>query len=205
MTMPTNTPDPAAEGTASGAPATGGQPAIDWETDANPYKKRFAGLQAKYQTDAAQWQAGSTKLFDATEQLKALTGDHEALRTQFAALDAKEKAAAQELAGLKVAQERTGIIVKEFPDLLGLEADGLLPSDTGDALRGKLTAMRGKLGELGKQQAAAALGAGTPPASQKPDPVPAGTLLQQAMAAMKQGNMAEYDRLYGAYLAESNK
>ncbi len=192
----TQAPEPGAEGTANGAPATAGQQATDWQTKAQEWQNRYAGLQGKFQQEQAKWAETAHKLQTVTEQLQATVGEKEGLAAQLASLNEAHGTTQTELATLKAKQARTSLIMAEYPDLLELETKGLLPDGNGDDLKGKLTTLRETLKARGAEAVTKTVQGSTPP-----PPTPTGNKtaddLRAAMfTALSQGNMAEYNQLY---------
>ncbi len=204
--------DGAAAGTGQAAPATSQQPAIDWESTANPYKEyktRFTGLQGKLQQVTNEFDATKLKLGDLDEKHTKLTGDFEVKRAELDTLTAKHAQATADSAALQAKYERLQTVMLKFPDLLPFMSDGkdspdLLPTGKGEDLEKSLTAFR----EVIKKQGAAtakelvqgstsgAGGAGTSAATKQTKE----DLLRLAIKAQREGKLDEYDHYYGEFL-----
>ncbi len=198
-----------AGGTGTAAPTSATQPQTDWESQANPYRTRFTGLQGKYQQEKEKWtgdlQTVNTKLFDANEALTKLSGEHAALKTQFDALGVKKGERDDAYGVMEEKLGRLTTIATEFPDLLPFYKDGLLPEGTGDDLKTKLAAFRARLGDLGKQQAADALAGASPTAPTPQPPKSSSDLWEQAKKALSEGKLDEYQKLYDEYVKATPK
>lgn len=123
---------------------------VDWQA-------RYNGLNKHYQEKHAEWQAkfndANAAATSATSQATELTGRLSQLDTQ---LKEKETAlgqistefqtTAQKAATLQADLDRKNLLIKDYPDLLGHEAQGLIRPDlTGDELRAHLDAHRNTL------------------------------------------------------------
>jgi SMC interacting uncharacterized protein involved in chromosome segregation len=172
----------------------------DWESPTNPYKSRFTGLQGKYQSELQKWQAENTKLFDVTEQLSKLNGERDSLATQFDAFKVKHGELESAKGVLEEQYGRLRTIATEFPDLLVFEKDSLLPDGTGDELKKKLEAFRGKLKDLGQAQAVQAITGASPTAPTPQAPKSSLDLWNQAKQALAEGRIDEYHKLYDEYI-----
>jgi hypothetical protein len=196
----TSAADAGAGGTSQAAPAPAAQPVIDWESPQNPYKTRFTGLQGKHQQEQQKWQAESAKLFDVTEQLTKLSGEKDSLAAQFDTFKVKHGDLEDAKGVLEEQLGRLKTIATEYPDLLAFEKDGLLPDGTGDELKAKLTAFRGKLKDMGQQQAVQAIAGASPTAPTPSQPKSSTDLWNQAKQALTEGKIEEYHKLYEEYI-----
>jgi hypothetical protein len=196
----TSAAETGAGGTGQAAPAPAAQPVVDWESPTNPYKSRFTGLQGKYQSELQKWQAENAKLFDVNEQLTKISGERDALATQFDAFKVKHGELEDAKGVLEEKLGRITTIATEFPDLLAFEKDGLLPDGVGDDLKKKLEAFRGKLKDLGQAQAVQAITGASPTAPTPQPPKSSDELWNQAKAALAAGNIDEYHKLYDEYI-----
>lgn len=198
------------EPTASGAGSSSNQPDYralydQAKKEEETWRNRFTGLQGKYQTEQKKWQEDNARLADTESSYKKVLGEHEATSMTLKQI-AEEKAQRElELNKTKSELERFKIVATEYPDLLPMEKDGLLPSSTGDELRKQLAALQGHLKgvkiEAVKENASGS-SPSNPPGSSRAS---ASDLLKQATQAMLSGNQAEYDKLYNAYIAETSK
>jgi hypothetical protein len=167
---------------------------------ATEWRNRFTGLQTTYQRDQARWKSDADKLAEVSEASAKLQEERGSLAASAAELQEKHDQMLTELTTLKAQQERQTILIKEFPQLLSLEADGLLPDDTGDELRAKLKKLSDKLVALNKDAFKESLSGAspTPPApkgEEKPEDI-----LARAMQAYREGKFPEYDQAYSDYL-----
>ncbi len=193
-----------ASGTGDPAPAGGNAPGTATQPD-------LAALQAElatWQSRATGWQKSYQTEFDAhkltkttLEQLqeangKVVSGQAEIV-TERDALKKKEEELSANLGTTNAQLERLTMITTEFPELVPFIKDGLIPDVTGEDLRAKLTAFSGKImsltnlsaEQIAKQKADGA----TPPPP--PDNPKKDSFKEQAIVALKAGNMAEYNRL----------
>jgi chromosome segregation ATPase len=185
-----------------GAGGTGGQPAPNQpkpEETVEHWQSRFFGLQGAHQktveelkTKAAEWENNfktlNTKLTDTTGRYETLSLEHKSVQENLAK-------ATQDLTNVNARLQRLDMIGKEFPELIQMEVNGLLPAGSGDELSGKLKLLRDALKQQGSANAAALLNGKTPAADDKPAPTTKEGLRVQAMAAYNKGNLAEYDRI----------
>lgn len=202
-----NTADGAAPGTGQAAPGTSNHPAIDWESNDNPYKEfkaRHAGLQGKYQQMTNEYDKFKLQHGDLEEQHTKLTGDFEARSVELTSLKTRYDEATAGSKALQAKYDRLQMVVTQFPDLASfLGADDktdLLPTGTGDELKAKLTAFRDA---MKKQGAAAAKelvqgATGGTPSEQKPKSKE--EFLQLAIKAQREGKLDEYDHYYNEFL-----
>jgi len=183
--------DPPAGGTAHGASA----PVIDWESDDNPYKKRFAGMQKSYSTLQTEVDTGKTKTFDLDAALKTALGEKDAFALQNKSLSEKHDTAASELDVTKESLARLNVIIADYPDLLDFEKQGLLPDGAGDELKTKLGNFKTALTARGAAAVTDLLKGATPPAP----PAPPGTrtpeiIRAEAFKAMREGKVDDYNK-----------
>jgi hypothetical protein len=211
MSTPNDTTaDGTAPGTSTAASSTSNQPAVDWDSDKNPYKEykaRHSGLQGKYQQMTTEYDKFKLQHGDLEEQHKKLTGDFEARGIELTTAKTRLDEATAGSKALQAQYERLGVVLRQFPDLAPfLGADDktdLLPTGTGDELKAKLTAFRDA---MKKQGAAAAKelvqgstgGTGGTPPEQKPKSKE--EYLQLAIKAQREGKLDEYDHYYNEFL-----
>jgi hypothetical protein len=208
MTTPAETtPDPGAATTGNNATATttGQQAAIDWESADNPYKKRFVGQQGAYQKLFGEHETLKGKNFDLDQQVKAVLGEKDSFAAQMATIKEQHDTASGELEVLKASRARLDLIVKEFPDLLEFEAQGILPDGNEEEIKPKLTAFRDALARRGSAEAQKVLGGGTPPPPPPAKDKTAKEHLADAIAAQRKGDMAVYEAEYAKYIDELTK
>jgi hypothetical protein len=169
----------------------------DYKAEAETWKNRFTGLQGRYQQERDAHLSAQAKITDLEGTLTQLRGDVEAKGLEITSLTGqvtewktKHTAADAELGRLKM-------VAADFPDLLSLEAKGLLPAGAGDELKGKLTTLRETLKTQGQQNTA----------QQKVGETPAQPVVQTAqrqtlMAAVRAAKTkADYDAAVKAYEA----
>ena len=200
------TPEPTGEptGTAGNLP----DPDAKAKADAAEWQRRFAGLQSKYQQEQGKWVEASAKLLDYDTQLRAVTGELEALKTTNNTFAEEKDTFQTELETTKGELERLRIITKEFPHLVPLlgekEEDDVLPDGSGDELRAKLKTLSGRLDTLKKGAVTESVSGASP--SNPPPSIKGGeSLLKQAIDAMRKGDAAEYDKLYTQYVNQSSQ
>jgi hypothetical protein len=209
-TQTDTTIDGAAQGTGQAASGTSTQPAVDWDSDKNPYKEykaRHSGLQGKYQQMTTEYDKFKLQHGDLEEKFTKLNGDFEARGIELTGLKTKYDEATTTGKALQAKYDRLQLVVTQFPDLASfLGADDktdLLPTGTGDELKAKLAAFRDA---MKKQGAAAAKelvqgstgGTGGTPAEQKPKSKE--EFLQLAIKAQREGKLDEYDHYYNEFL-----
>lgn len=174
--------------------------------DAEEWKKRFAGLQGKYQQEQTKWAEASAKMLDFDTENKRLSGELEALRVEQQKAVEDRDSYLTDLDIKSAELERIGIITREFPHLLPLmgvkEDEDTLPDGTGDELRAKLKVMSEKIESI-KKGARDEYSSGQSPEN-PPAPLNADSgLLKQAIDAMRAGKMDEYNQLYAQYIEKS--
>jgi len=189
--------------TGQAAASTATQP--DWESDDNPYKKRFAGMQASYQKTHGELETLKGVKFDLEQQVTKVLGERDALSTQLVAANEAKDTATSELVVLKAAGDRQKLIIAEFPDLLQFEVQGLLPDGVGDELKTKLTAFKAAIDARGQAALADFRRGATPPPPDPATPKTSKELLQLAIAAQRAGKMDEYQTLYDQFIQAKAK
>jgi len=198
-----------AAGPAADNKTTGGQP--DYKalyeqalTDLETAQKRFTGLQRVYQGERAKWETDAGKLADLENQLKTFVGEKEKLALDLQSLTAKLEETAQTASKRQAELDRLKLIASSFPQLLPLEAEGLLPSDSGEALKAKLEKLAKTITAKGQAEAAALLkgsAPASPPAAKTDNPE---ELKKAAFAAQKAGKVDDYNRLMDDYFRAIN-
>jgi len=173
------------------------------QTEAQTNMSRFVGMQGKYQTEKSKWESQMAQVKDLPTQLATTQEQFDKAQQEAQQLKEQLDLANSEAQVARLQADRLNIIVKEFPQLLQFEADGLLPDDSGDELRTKLTAFSKRLTDIGgdafKQMMIGASPASPTSAGQKS----ATDLWKEVGEALRTGNMAEYDKAYAAYLQAS--
>jgi len=202
--MPNEIPESTAGGTGNAASPTGTQQ-IDWQAQSAEWQTRFTGLQGKYQQEQAKWKADSAKLFDLEQAQVKLSGERDAISAQLVTLQDELGLAKTETELVKVTEARLRTVVKDFPELIAFELQGLLPDAEGEELTAKLTAFKTSLEQIGKSAVQQVASAATPP-----PPAPAGQrtakqALLEATAAIKDGDMGKYETLYTEFVQLSGK
>ena len=196
---PTNPP---AGGTGLPAPT----PGIDWESNDNPYKKKFIGMQGAVQKLQGEKETFQSKAFDLDTSLKAVLGEKETLVLEKAALAEKHDTVAGELDVTKETLARLNVIIADYPDLLDFEKQGLLPDGTGEELKTKLGAFKIALSARGAAVATDLLKGATPPppanASHAKSPA---DIKAEAFQAMREGRIADYEKAMDEYFKASAK
>jgi len=169
------------------------------QEDATLYKKRFSGLQGTYQRDKAKWHTAD----DTIKEFEERAGLWEDERSKLTARVEELETSQVELDVTKASLERLQIIATEFPALLSLESDGLLPDAVGDDLREKLESMSEHLVKTGKKAIEQNL-EGSVPRIKGEDPSTIEELERARVAAFKKGDMEEYDRLSNEYYQQKD-
>ena len=185
----------------AGGPAhAASAPVIDWESDDNPYKKKFIGMQKPYQKLHDEHEKLESKVFDLDTVYKAALGEKEALALEKASLAEKHDTAAGELDVTKQTLARLNVIIAKFPDLLDFEKQGLLPDGAGEELETKLGNFKTALTARGAAAVTAQLQGATPPAPATP-PAARGpeAIREEAFQAMREGRVDDYNRLIDDY------
>jgi hypothetical protein len=171
------------------------------------WQKRFGGLQGKYQQEQEKWAQTAAKLIEIDEANKKLIGEYEALKTAHATIDEEKDTYLTELETTKAQLDRVSIITHEFPQLvplLGLKPEeDALPDGTGDELRGKLKTLAEKIESI-KKGAVDSNVSGASPANPPASIKGSEGLLHQALTAMREGRMDEYNKLYTQYIETSS-
>ncbi len=181
-------------------------PVAQAKAEAAEWQKRFAGLQGKYQQEQQKWAETAARLLTLDEENKKLSGDLEAKLVDFTKIDEEKDTYLTELEVKNAELERLKIVTKEFPHLVPLlgetEEQDALPDGTGDELRTKLKTLSEKIESMKKgAQLENQSGASpdNPPATIKGSEA----LLRQAITAMHEGKMDEYNNLYAQYIEQS--
>lgn len=128
-------------------PTTPDSQDIDW-------KKRYTGLSTTYQKLQDRFNAltaENEELLGAREELtqyqKTAQTELEKVRAELDALGKEKDSLTQQLTAQEAKEQRTQIILADYPDLAAFEARGLLPTaDTPEAIKEKLSAFREALG-----------------------------------------------------------
>lgn len=172
--------------------------------DATEWRNRFSGLQGKYQQEQNKWTTDAGTLIDLQSKFSEVTGLREQLEIQNKELSEQLETAASEKDILNANLERITIVTTEFPDLVPFLKDGLIPDESGDELRTKLGILQTRINEIKttstEQVVNRVTSGGSPngsPASISNSP---SELLKQAIDAMRQGKIEEYNELYNRYL-----
>ena len=191
----------AGAGGTSTVASTAGQPVFDWEVSANPFVAKFKGLQGKHQQVTEEAKTLKAQLDEFMGKHTSLTGEHEALKLQLGALREQAEMTTTEKETVAAGLERVKLIAREFPDLLGLELDDLLPDGAGDELKTKLTAFKAALDKRGQATVKTVLNGATTPAP-NPDPTSSATpsdLLRAAHLALQEGKTDQYNAIMDKY------
>jgi len=195
--------------TTPGADPTGSlpDPIKKAQADAAEWQKRFAGLQGKYQQEQEKWATTAAKLLEIDESSKKLAADFEALKVAHQTVDEEKDTYLTELETTKAELERVSIITHEFPQLVPLlgtkPEEDALPDGSGDELRGKLKTLAEKIESIKKGAVDANLAGASPanpPAALKGNEA----LLKQALTAMHEGRMDDYNKLYTQYVESTS-
>jgi hypothetical protein len=186
--------DPISPPAGGPAPAASA-PVTDWESNDNPYKKKFIGMQGAYQKLDREKEGFQTKAFDLDVVYKTILGEKEALALEKVSLTEKHNTVAGELDVTKEALGRLNVIIAKYPDLLDFEKQGLLPDGVGEELETKLGAFKTALTARGAAAAQQQLQGATPPAP----PAPAGQrtpndIRAEAFKALREGKEGDYNK-----------
>jgi hypothetical protein len=174
------------------------------QADAVEWQRRFAGLQGKYQQEQEKWAQTAAKLLEVDESSKKVVGEFEALKVEHSKTAEEKDTYFTELELKKAELERVSIVTKEFPQLVPLLQDDVLPDGTGDELRGKLKILAERIESIKKGEFATNL-AGASPES-PPQGIPKGidAIRLQMMTAMREGRMDDYNKFYAQYVEQSS-
>jgi hypothetical protein len=141
LTTPT---DPPAK--AGGDPAQGTQQ-VNWEARYNGLNATYGKLQKKFEDLERSSQQTMAELEELRQSHKKVDGEKANLSSDLQKLQAEKAALEGRLTSAAFDKERMKLIMGEYPELAGFEAEGLLPTaDTVDTLKPKLEAFRTKLG-----------------------------------------------------------
>jgi hypothetical protein len=165
-------------------------------------KTVYTGLQKKHETevlahkaDVDALNATNQKLSEFEATLKTLQGQHDEFKTKY-------ETAAVELNTEKSRNERLGLIMSEFPELVSFEGKGLLPAASSlDELKTKLTTFQETIGQQRKQQKQEDLSGTSPTPGQKgngENPT-AQQILAKAREAQRAGKFQEYNQYMDEY------
>jgi hypothetical protein len=143
------------------------------------WEKRYKGLQVAYDKlqkkyDALDASHNQVMVELEEERLKTKTHDTDkkSLSDALAKAEADKTALQGQLSSHSIERERTKLILSEFADLAGFEADGLLPTAaTIEELKPKLEAFRTRVGGLATDEAKRKI-AGTVPTGGGNNPPP---------------------------------
>jgi uncharacterized protein YukE len=191
-------------------PGTVSQPELQAQINAltkerDEWRSRATGWQGTFQREQDKWKADSTKVTDLSNQIAKLVEERDAKARLVDETSGSYSLLETEYEIAKHQLERTQILIKEYPDLLQFEADGLLPDGTGDEFKTKLGKFKEVLANSGKGRAAAVLSGGSPTPPGGSTPQSSDDLWKAAKDALRQGKTAEYEDLYSKYLAEKSR
>jgi chromosome segregation ATPase len=198
------TEDPAPVG--DGAPGTANQPDLKaLQAEIATWQSRATGWQKSYQTELDAHKLTKTTLEQLQEANTKIVTEHTAIVEEHKALKEKETTLTADLGTKNTQLERLTMITTEFPELVPFLKDNLLPEGTGEELKGKLKVFSEKImsmTNLSAEQIARQTAEGATPPPPPPENNPKkGDLKEQAIAALKNGNQADYDRLMNEYYA----
>lgn len=196
-----------AEGAGTPAPAAAptAESQVNWQNEAESYKRRFNGLQGTFQKTQDELERIKAAKFDLEQKLTAITGDHAAADIERKSLAEKFQAAETEAKALRAKTDRLQVLATDYRDLLDFETKGLLPDGHGDELKTKLTAFREALTSRGQEAVAKLTTGATPPAPPQTVPTAPRDLLKLAQEAFGKGDMTGYTNYYNQYVTTSNK
>jgi len=173
------------------------------EKDRDEWRSRATGWQGTYQREQDKWKADSAKVSDLSNQIAMLVEERDSKERLLQETSGSYSLLETEFEVAKLQLERTQILIKEFPDLLQFEADGLLPDGTGDEFKTKLGKFKEVLGNAGKGNAKAALAGGSPVPPGSTQPQTRSDLWKAATEALRKGDAAAYEENYSKFLAAS--
>ena len=140
------------EGAGAGANNAAGSEQTDYkklyEGLSKTSQKAYAGLQKTLQTVQDELKGFKESHSLTLTQLATLQAEHATTQSAYEAALNGLNAVKPELDELKMFKGRMSLILKDFPDLIGFEAEGLLPQGKIEELTPKLTAFRAKLGSI---------------------------------------------------------
>jgi hypothetical protein len=183
------------------APAAVTPAATTPPSDGEDWKKRFTGLQGSYEKQRQELVSARTRISEYEASIAGMDAERQAQLQKLTELEQR----VGQLAPVQAQYERLQIIAKEFPDLLDWEADGLLPTVTGDELRTKLTALKAKRQAAPVAPTAPSLKGAVPSTPPSQAPQTAQDMLNAAMSAMRAGKLDEYTGYYDQWLTLSAK
>lgn len=170
-------------------------------------KKVYVGLQQTHENTVISAKQATDALATEKAAREAAENASKSLLTQAEENKAKAEAAALELAKKDALIKRKDLVMEKFPHLVGLEGGGLLPQAPIEDLEGVLTLFSTKLGTMNQAAVKDRLaGASDVPAGKDNTQQPAASqLLNEANAAARVGNFAEYNTKLDLYYAELKK
>ena len=172
------------------------------------WQKRFGGLQATYQKEQEAKTNAMTELTTVRSMLESNTKTLETLNTEKTTLTTQVTEKDQALSKAQAELQRKTLIMKDYPQLIAFEANGLLPDAPLEELPTKLNLFRDSLGTIenaAKQQHNAG---GTPPdpaSKQQGAERTAAAALKDAQTASIKGDVGTYQTFYKEYLELSGK
>ena len=166
-------------------------------------KKVYVGLQQTHEKEVNAHKAD----FDVLQELKSKTGEYEktlpVLQSQISEFQTKFSETEAALQAEKARNERLGLIMSEFPNLVQFEGQGLLPAAPNlDELKTKLTKFQELHAANAKQQRTDHnAGKSDPPAgtAQLGGNPTAASILAEARALQALGKNAEYNAKMNEY------
>jgi len=208
----------AAQNSANGQSASGNGDATDYKvlyettqaklslTEAE-WQKRHGNLQTTFQEEQKAHKLASSELLTIKQQLEqtskgyeALSGEKTTLQTQLA-----EKESAISLKDAALA--RKNLIMKEYPNLISFEVNGLLPEAPLDQLPERLGKFAESLQTVEKMAKENHQAGATPPApaSKENTGRTSATAMKDANSAALKGDQKSYQEFFSEYLTLSAK
>lgn len=170
-------------------------------------KSRYAGLQRTIQ----EFQEKSTKAEESVADLKSqvatLNTEKASLQTEYDSLFKQNEGFNKQITELTARQERTKLIMSDYPELAPFEADGLIPNASADQLPDILKKMSERITaehEKGKHEFAKGGGSPSPGGAGNTLKSAKELLIQSGEAKLK-GDFALGDELYDQYLVALDK
>lgn len=208
----------AAQNSANGQSASGSGDATDYKalyetTQAKlslseaEWQKRHGNLQTTFQKEQDAHKQASTELLTTKQQLEQTSKGYEALTGEKTTLQAQLAEKESALSLKEAALARKNLIMKEYPNLISFEVNGLLPEAPLDQLPERLGKFAESLQTVEKMAKENHQSGATPPAPASKDSTGRTSAMAQKdanMAALK-GDQTAYQQFFSEYLTLSGK
>lgn len=172
MPDPIPEPEPILTDPPKSDPASNPQPS-DWEKRYKGLQQAYERLQKKFEQLTLTHEQVVSELEEVRQTITTHSNEKKILTDALTKLEATKKDLEGQVASHAIDRERTKLIMSEYSDLAGFEADGLLPTAaTIEELKPKLEAFRGRVKGISSAEALEKL-RGTPPTGGGGNPPPA--------------------------------